>query len=705
MTEPPRGAQPPAREHAALSRELGEFLIELSIALNKHAMYPAGHPSLMPAADGVVHRLKTLLEQRGTLSLGVARNQLVIEGVATDPRHPVLADLAARLHRHHLGAVSFQPGVTGKEVHDVLCLVAQEADRTGDPLGVGPPERLAAWPHVRLYPMTYERLELVGEGDEKPGEGDEERGGEARTRAAQLWIGLARAALAGEELGTDLGKGGDAEDDTDPRVVAQAIEAHRRGSAYDQVIVGYLLQMADEMRASGTGETLELRQRLSALISTLDPQTLERLLEMGGDRAQRRQFVLNASQTVAVQAVVDLVRAAGAAEGDQTISHSMLRMLRKLARHADSGPPPRRQEADEAIREQVATLVRGWSLRDPNPTAYRSALERMASASPIFTAGLDERYRPEPRRVVEMALEANAIGEPVRRALDELAADGGLKWILETLEAAKASKTRDALWSHVATPEMIHRATRTEPFDPAILDLLLPRVGLAAAEPMLDTLAETDSSQARRVLLDRLVGLGDRVAPLALQRLDDKRWYVQRNMLKILGDLPTPAPGFKPTEYVKHQDHRVRREAMRILLKDPDERERAIAAALTDADERTVRLGLAAALDGCPPPLVPVVVARASSAASEDLRTLAIRVLGVSGHRSALEALLTIAAPRRRGLLGTKAPAKTPEYLAALEALHGFADDERAREVLALAARSRDREIVQAAAGSLREPR
>src|SRR5439155_1075262 len=87
---------------ATLSRDLADFLIELSIALHKHAMYPEGHPSLAPAAAAVTRRAAQLLEDRATVSLGVARNQLVIEGVATDPKHPVLRELAGRLHRHHL---------------------------------------------------------------------------------------------------------------------------------------------------------------------------------------------------------------------------------------------------------------------------------------------------------------------------------------------------------------------------------------------------------------------------------------------------------------------------------------------------------------------------------------------------------------------------------------------------------------------------
>ena len=80
----PPSTTPPQK--AALSRELGEFLIELSIALHKHAMYPEGHPSLAPAAAGVARRAGDLLQERPTLSLGVARNQLIIEGVATDPK-------------------------------------------------------------------------------------------------------------------------------------------------------------------------------------------------------------------------------------------------------------------------------------------------------------------------------------------------------------------------------------------------------------------------------------------------------------------------------------------------------------------------------------------------------------------------------------------------------------------------------------------
>src|SRR3979490_2922179 len=71
---------------ASLSRDLSDFLVELSITLNKHAIYPQSHPLLHGAVDGVANRLGTLfVGDRESLSIGVARRQLIIEGVATDP--------------------------------------------------------------------------------------------------------------------------------------------------------------------------------------------------------------------------------------------------------------------------------------------------------------------------------------------------------------------------------------------------------------------------------------------------------------------------------------------------------------------------------------------------------------------------------------------------------------------------------------------
>ncbi len=709
MTAPQQPASGPVAR-ASLSRELGEFLIEFSIAINKFAMYPGGHPSLRPSVEGMVRRLDQLLAERGSLSVGVARQQLVIEGVATDTHNPVLKELAGRLHRHHLGAITFMRGVELDELVDFVTRVSTEADRSEQPLGLML-ARLPPWPHVRMYPLMYDRLELLDESGQEQAQNDDVTARSQRTRAAQLWVGMARAALAaGEQPAPDsvvpIPKAGGIPDSPaespdvpmDAASVARAIEGHPRGTAYDQVIVGYMLQIAEELRAAGGTEAVQLKKRMSNLVSTLDPQTLGRLLDMGGDGMQRRQFLMNASQGMAVDAVLDLVNAASNTK-EQTISHSMLRMLQKLARHADGGVGDRRVAAEQSVRDQVGELIRGWSLKDPNPEAYQQALEALSTSDPVFAVAPEAMFAPESRRMVQMALEVNAEGEPLTRALKDLTDTNQLGWLVETLKTAGRSSVSSEIWRQVATPEQLAAVLRTEPIDIALVDALLPHLGTAVAGVLLDALIELQTAQGRRFLLDRIVGLGFEIGPAAVQRLADERWYVKRNMLKILGDLEIVPPDLRASDYLQHEDARVRREALRIVLRDPALRERAICRALGDPDERMVRVALAEALQSCPPVALPLVASRALSGTAEDQRVMAIRVLGASGIRSALDPLLKLTASRK-SFFGARPPGKTPEYVAAIQALRNFSDDARARAILEQAANSRDPDVAQAARGA-----
>src|SRR5688572_20278647 len=300
-------------------------------------MYPSGHPSLGPALASVVRHAERLLLDRATLAFGVARRQLIIEGVTTDPNQPVLRRLAEGLHRHHLGAISVLRGIEASEVGDALRALSAEPEHEG-PLGLlRSSGHRTDWPHIKLHPLTFDRLAIVGDAPMATGGGSQ-----AATRSAELWVGLARAAISVD--------GGDAENvSTEPSLVAKAIDAHRGAEAYDQVIVGYLLQIARELKTASEEEAGALRRRTSTLIASLRPETLRRLVEMGGDAGQRGAFVLDATEGMAVDAVVEIVKAAGEASG-QTISHGLVRMLSKLATHAELGSEQVRPLADSALR-------------------------------------------------------------------------------------------------------------------------------------------------------------------------------------------------------------------------------------------------------------------------------------------------------------------------------------------------------------------
>lgn len=695
----PSAPSAPVPERAALSRELADFLIDLSIGLHKHTMYPEGHPSLEPAAFAVTRRAEHLFESRTTLALGVARQQLVIEGVATDPKNPLLTDLAGRLHRHHLGAVTFHRGLRVNEVTDLLRTLAVEAERTGEPIGLGPAEQLRAWDHIRLHSVTYERLELVDE------EGPAERG----LRGAQLWVGLARAALAAEAMADDVPP-----PSSEPSVIAKAIDEHPRSAAYDQVIVGYLLQIAEELKQTGGAEAVALRRRTSKLVGALQPGTLRRLIEMGGDNAQRVKFAIDATYGLAVDAVLDIVRAM-ADTSHKTVSDPLVRMLSKLAQHAEHGSAEVRPQADEALREQVRDLLGGWSLEDPNPDAYGQALHRMTAATPsTFLPRNEITQAAEPLRVLQTAVEAGVLGFGAWRAVERLVTEHRVGQIVELLdESPQASQPPvradiAPLWTRVTSPAVVGQLAKAEPPDFATIDRVLPRLSVHGFEPLLDVLAESESRTTRRGLLDRLTRGPRELADVITARLGDAiPWYVTRNLLLILDGLPGLPQAFSTATFIAHPDARVRREALKLALKIPAERQPALLGALNDSDPRLVRVGLTAALEQCPPAAIQFVtrVAQDPAVASE-LRVLAIKVLGRAGHTAALGALLQLVDGGTNWLGRPRLPHRSLELLAALMALaSGWRNDQRVAAVLALAAASGDPDVRNAALSAVRDTR
>lgn len=676
-------------EAAALSRELADFLIELSIGLHKNAIYPPGHPLLDAATAGIVRRLEALLKERSTLALGVARRQLIIEGVATDDTNPVLKDLAQRLHRHHLGAVRFTQGVDAKEIADVLATVAVDVGRRERPIGMESADFLSQWSHIRLLPMTFDQLQLLDEGPLDPsaaGSGDGTEMRDTKSKSTQLWIGLARAALAAETLKD--------EDAADPVVVARAINDNKKDVAYDQVVVGYLLQIAEELKKKGGAEVVALQKRISTLVGGLDEETRRRLLTMGGDSLQRRKFILDAAQGMALDAVMELVKAAADANG-QNISHSMLRLLTKLAVNADQGPVQTRTQADAELREQVGRLVSDWDLEDPNPDAYRLALERMASEAPVF-AGIDQ-HPCEPERLIAMGFEIEMLGEPVWRAADDILERADFTPLLDLLDAAPPGWMREALWHYVASPARLHAVLQRHPVNFGLVHRLVTRMRLAAAEPLLDAIEQADDRTAS-ALLDIVAGMGVDIGTFVASRLASARWPLLRTYLAVLGRLSEWPVGSSPRDFVRHPDSAVRREAFRILMKTSTTRDDAITQALSDGDDRIVRLAMGAAMNNCPPQAVTLLTERANDdALSPDLRALAVRVLSSAKSTETVQWLVDRTLGRKRFFFRRPLAAKSPEMLAALSGLAAsWSDHPLARPVLALARKSSDPEIIGA---------
>jgi len=184
MQAPPAGRPaPPADEPRVPAAAIVAFLVRFSVALHKHSTYPPGHPTLQAADAAVAQALAPLFESRTELRVGVARQSLVIDDEPTEG-HPVLRELAERLHRRSVGGLLLRRGLTPAELSEVLSHLSGDAQVLRARL-LGEGEPLPEWPHAEVVAHAFRRLALAGEGDVSATEG-----------AQRLWLELANSAFS-----------------------------------------------------------------------------------------------------------------------------------------------------------------------------------------------------------------------------------------------------------------------------------------------------------------------------------------------------------------------------------------------------------------------------------------------------------------------------------------------------------------------------
>lgn len=672
-----------------LAREFIRFLLELSVGVHRHAIYPPGHPSLEPAADAVSGVLDDLMAERSVLRIGVAREELLAEGGASDPRQPVLADLARRLHHLQIAGVSFTAGVRPSEVAEFLQTLgrAQEVDEV--PLGLLEPEDLPRWPHIRIHPLGVDRLVLG------------ETAGWDGARAVDLWMGLAGTILGSDAADQDAAR--------DPARLAAELDRRSDEPGLQDRVTDQLSQLVAELRATSGAEAEEIRARVSQLLAALEPEILDRIVAMGGDSEARRRFLHDVNHALPVDAVFRILESA-ARTTEQSISHALSRLLSKLSVHSapdgDAPKVPGWNPGGAGLREIVDRLLDNWVLEDPNPDRYTAVLDAMARAVPSLReeAGASDEGEElaGPLRIVHTALEVDAFGATVQRALLDLIDRGEVGPVVELLgeDAAEVPAARTML-EFLTEPAQLGRILSRNPVEEEALDALVGWVGEGAIDPLMDVLVESESRSLRRKVFDMLARLGPRAGQRAVERLEDPRWFVQRNMLALLHHLDGLPMGFDPLWFTSHGDHRVRREAFPLALRDHASRDHALSLALSDRDERLVRMALMELHDNVPGALIPTVVNRAMhEGRSDEIRALAVRVLRDSDSLLVRDALLVTAAPSRSIFGRPRLAPVSAAVLAAVETLsRRWSRDDAVKPVLERARRSRDPELVRAAGG------
>lgn len=654
-------AAPPARALDPAGVRL--LVTRLTVVLNRRRAYDAAHPMVRQSEEALLDAVRSVLGTNGAIALGVAHRELLVNGAPFAQGGAAAQELAARLHRRSVGALTLDGrlGIDGLRAAiawlaiDPTSPVAghappPDADRRGrDTLADQPPD-VAGFQIARV---PFDRLALQRHADERLHE------------ANALWRSLAQAALhAAPDM--DAAEAADAEPDADvaPDVLAEAIDRARVDAPRARRVGGLLHRLALELRDVPPETRTAAAQRLRDLLLRVDRAALTSILEALGDDETRHGFATTLADVLPASAVVDwLERIATMTE--QPLSPHQLRLLAKLARVA--GDDRATSRASGEFRETARRLLDTWTLGDALPVAHDAL------------------------RLVQMACELDVVGEDTRLAAQHLVEQGQHGLLLDVLAAAPGLHAPAALGDVVLSPAALRRVLLGDPFDATEARRLLARARVEHAPLLLEVLAVAEQRSARRVLLVALRDLGPSLLPLLVRQLDPgAAWYYLRNVLVLLRDLLAEAGPDAPERlraplflsFLDHATPQVRVEALRLALDLPTSRSIALLRALDDQNSRVVGVAIDALLAFAVDETLAASVASESEAFAQRLALLvdehrfdaeflarAVRATQIDDSAATRDWLLGHVTRRSRFLRRVRLAEGRPTVLAALRVL------------------------------------
>lgn len=564
-----------------------DFVRGLALAWKNLAAYPSGHPALAGSLEAVHARLGELRGPAGDVVLGIAADGLLYGPAKIDSLYA--QKLAHALHLRGVATMRFAPETGPRDLEIFLRLIGRASNV---PLA----EELAASGAggIALQMVDYSGVQLTSDLAAPP----------PRVESASLWEEIVRALLAGREISADAQsvlKGLRSVDELAAMIV-KTIEGDAQPAAFDPNAtfgVKFLARvpetpdavtkrLADSIAlyvagAKGSKKKLvmqQILQLLRALPAALRQAVLRAVVSVVGSEDDPSPLKELANELEADELLAALRAVAGTAH----LSEHAVMLLRALI---SARKPALPAAAPRELVDDLVTLFGDEDIDRFNPPDHKALLEQVSIEVPDVTAR---------RSVAELGARVDSVaGEALHRALarslldmlwyhgrtrepgpllarldaifrDFLAA-GAYSDALEIVERLREIGMPVDRFADIETiralVELMHDAPREVA---AVLQRLTERLGAAASHALLAALAEENNLGKRRRLFDFAVSLGPAIVPAAMHFLADARWYVVRNMIILLRavDDRTSLPDIR--SYARHDDLRVRMEAIKSLF-------------------------------------------------------------------------------------------------------------------------------------------
>jgi hypothetical protein len=617
MSEPqenkdtPQAAPQRAEHEVPLDmRLLSEAVIELNISRKNVGIYPPGHIQIANSIERAYQILQKMFEIRKEMTLGVAKDTLLIGKDYLDQKNPVYRDFALSMSQQGIASVTFISGLDKDELvrfHGILTTRPEDIRASG---GINKVIAVAAIPHIGIQSIDYSSFHVTEEQEifKAPARaaGGEESG-------SHVWQDFVTHLSAGTLAGPGQGVSVKDAEQIDPAELARLLnerklDANAAVESYDQIISNYVRGTAEKKQI--TQEQSKTLANMNALLKDLHPELRKQFLSVAFKNIAPRTGSRVEAEAVIGGFTDDLViemLGQASAEGRE-ISPTLAGLVGKLARAQTDGPAGGkgkhlvkgpaipafqaehmqklfdRENYEEYVTDDYQTMLR--KLSESSPTA----VEPFPLAEQLQT--LEDEYLDfQIGRALLAFLEENIDEEDYKEFAQKIVAimpqfletgNFEMLWdILDTLRRHSTEKPAPGIREIAAesrkyffNPEFIAKALSA--FDRWMREKgqaasgLIQALGPDTIPGLMDIYCDDETVGGRRMLFNLLCLFGEPAVREAEKRLRDPRAHSIRNLLIFIGRAGSAASAPQVKPLLLHQDPMVRLEALSALLKFKD---------------------------------------------------------------------------------------------------------------------------------------
>lgn len=645
------------------SKLLSDAVIELNISRRSVGLYPPDHPIAKESINRAFHYLSQLFELRVSITLGITKDTLVVDEYILDKKNPVFVEFANVLHTKGIAALTYSSGLSKEELVEFHLLITMKDGPSGKALEDGAREKNIS--HIKISPLDFSAFGFV----------------DGKQRGAGLGAGV------WEEYVSRLIQGklsADAENKVfalPPEEMASVIntimpEDTSNNDAYGHVITGYL------KRRGTTRISRESIEKFTHFVEALKPEIKRQFLSrssafFSGDIHEIEKTIKELSPE-SFEKITALF-----SEQASIIPETLRNLVTKLSRiKKDQGfsfdfmSHNITAVHDIEISEELTKLFREDHFKSFVSEDYREDLDKMLASTgtrdkrslPVVTEGCTEEMIDNAALEIMLEiLEADFLSsEDYLKMITKLTESVGL--FIDTGRFESVLEVYNTLRSHALKGRFSNHATSMIEYffcsEDLIKNLILAfrlwgrqnresslRLARALKRPLiphlLESLAEESDASIRKYILFILENLGSDVAPHAVKRLSDDRWFIARNMLYLIRESNAVTYAGYAKKFAKHKNPAVSMEAVKTLLhfKTPEAipyLKVYLSSENTDTRNRAVRLAGSYKVTEAVPYLVNMLKKKDIFGTETYYKIDVVRALGEIGDKRAVGAFIDI---------------------------------------------------------------